>query len=359
MIPRMALHLRAVCLPDDVERDLYVVDGRLTFEPVAGAETVATGFALPGLVDAHCHLGIDPGGPVTDLEVSRKLARIDRDAGVLTIRDAGSPLPYPELDDEPDLPRLFRAGRHIAPPRRYLPGVAVETTADHLAATAAEQARAGNGWVKLVGDWIDRETGDLGPTYDPESLSRAVAAAHEAGARVTVHTFSEAALPALLAAGLDCIEHGTGLSEDLIDEMARRGTALVPTMINIETFDAIADRASKFPAYAEHMRALKRTFPSVVRSAYEAGVPIYVGTDAGGGIAHGLAAEEMLRLHAAGMSTVDVLRAGSWGAREWLGLPGIAEGAPADLVVYAEDPRADLGVLRDPRRIILRGRVVR
>jgi imidazolonepropionase-like amidohydrolase len=358
-MPGMALHVRAVCLPDDAERDLYIVDGRLTFEPVAGAETIAAGgFALPGLVDAHCHLGIDPGGPVSDVEVARKLARIDRDAGVLTIRDAGSPLSYPELDDDPEMPRLFRAGRHIAPPRRYLPGVAVETTADRLAATAAEQARAGNGWVKLVGDWIDRETGDLGPTYDPAALAAAVAAAHDVGARVTVHTFSEAALPGLLAAGLDCLEHGTGLSEDLIDDMARRGTALVPTMINIETFDAIADRASKFPAYAEHMRSLKRTFPSVVRNAYEAGVPIYVGTDAGGGIAHGLAAEEMLRLHAAGMSTVDVLRAGSWGAREWLGLPGLAEGAPADLVVYARDPREDLTTLREPARIVLRGRVV-
>jgi imidazolonepropionase-like amidohydrolase len=353
------LHVRAVCLPDDVERDLYVVDGRLTFEPVSRAETIATGgFALPGLVDAHCHIGLDPGGPVTDVEVARKLARTDRDAGVLTIRDAGSPLPYPELDDDPELPRLFRAGRHIAPPRRYLPGVAVETTAEDLAATAAEQARAGNGWVKLVGDWIDRETGDLSPTYDPGALADAVAAAHRVGARVTVHTFSEAALPGLLEAGLDCIEHGTGLSTDLIDEMARRGTALVPTMINIETFDAIAARATKFPAYAEHMRALKRRFPAVVRSAHEAGVPIYVGTDAGGGIAHGLAAEEMLKLHAAGLSTMDVLAAGSWGARQWLGLPGLAEGAPADLVVYAEDPRRDLTALREPSRIVLRGRVV-
>ena len=49
----MALHVRAVCLPDDAERDLYIVDGRLTFERVPGAETVATGgYALPGLVDA-------------------------------------------------------------------------------------------------------------------------------------------------------------------------------------------------------------------------------------------------------------------------------------------------------------------
>ena len=355
------LHVRAVCLPDDAERDLYVVDGRLTFEPVRGAETIATGgYALPGLVDAHCHIGIDPGGPVTDVEVARKLARTDRDAGVLTIRDAGSPLRYPELDDDPEMPRLFRAGRHLAPPKRYIPGLAAETTADHLAEAAAEQARAGNGWVKLVGDWIDRDAGDLTPTYDGEALAAAVAAAHEAGARVTVHTFSEAALPLLLEAGLDCLEHGTGLSVDLIDEMARRGTALVPTMTNIETFDAIADRAAgKFPAYAEHMRNLKRRFPEVVRSAYEAGVPIYVGTDAGGGVSHGLAAEEMLRLHAAGMSAADVLYAGSWGARAWLGLPGLEEGAPADLVVYDRDPRADLTALREPRRIVLRGRVVR
>jgi imidazolonepropionase-like amidohydrolase len=86
-------------------------------------------------------------------------------------------------------------------------------------------------------------------------------------------------------------------------------------------------------------------------------VPIYLGTDAGGGIRHGLAAEEMLLLHErAGMSTVDVLRAASWGAREWLGFPGLTEGGLADLVVYDEDPRADLRVVREPRVIVLKGR---
>lgn len=359
--PAPLLHVRGVVLPDAVERDLWVVDGCLTTEPVPGAETVADrGWVLPGLVDAHCHLGIARGAaPVTDLDTARALARTDRDAGVLMIRDAGSPLPYAELDDEPDLPRLVRAGRHLAPARRYLPGIALECDADSLAARALEQARAGTGWVKLVGDWIDRDAGDLSPTYDDETVARAVAAAHEAGARVAVHTFSEEALPGLVAAGVDSVEHGTGLSPDLVETMARLGTALVPTMLNVATFDAIAERAGRFPAYAEHMRALGRGFPAVVRAAYEAGVPIYVGTDAGGGIEHGLAAEEMLLLHGAGMRAEDVLAAGSWGAREWLGLPGIAEGAPADLVVYDADPRADLRVLREPRRIVLRGRVVR
>ncbi|MDE1438035.1 hypothetical protein, partial [Bacillus licheniformis] len=46
-------------LPDGEVRDLYVVDGRVTYEPQAGAETVAEGWIVPGLVDAHCHLGLD------------------------------------------------------------------------------------------------------------------------------------------------------------------------------------------------------------------------------------------------------------------------------------------------------------
>jgi imidazolonepropionase-like amidohydrolase len=360
----MALHVRGVVLPDDEVRDLWLVGDRVTFTPVPGAETVADrGFVLPGLVDAHCHPGIAPGAvPITSLDQARALATIDRDAGVLAIRDAGSPYPYPELEDEPDLPRLARAGRHIASPRRYLRGIALEVEAADVRATVTEQARAGNGWVKLVGDWLDRSAGDLAPSWDEATLTAAVEAAHAAGARAAVHTFSEAAVEIMVRAGVDSVEHGTGLRADLVEEMARRGTALVPTMINIETiFGGIAEQArEKFPGYAKHMLALRDNFPSVVGAAYEAGVPIYVGTDAGGGIDHGLAAREMLLLHErAGMSTVDVLAAASWRAREWLGFPGLVEDGLADLVVYDADPRADLRVVQAPRRIVLRGRVVR
>ena len=102
--------------------------------------------------------------------------------------------------------------------------------------------------------------------------------------------------------------------------------------------------------------ALGARHAAVVASAHDAGVPIYVGTDAGGTLAHGLAAREMLLLHErAGMSTVDVLAAGSYRAREWLGFPGLVEGGLADLVVYDRDPRADLRALLEPRVIVLRG----
>lgn len=357
------LHVRGVLLPEGRERDLWLVDDRVSFEPVPGAETVADrGYLLPGLVDAHCHIGIARGAvPIGSLDEAKALAVQDRDAGVLALRDAGSPFPYPELDDDPELPRLARAGRHVAPVKRYLRDIGVEVPADQVAATVAGQAAAGNGWVKLVGDWLDRGVGDLAPAWDEQTLIDAVAAAHAAGVRITAHTFSEEAVVTLVRAGIDCVEHGTGLSEELIDEMARRGTALVPTMINIESFEEIAARAAgKFPGYAQHMRALQRRFPQVVRSAVEAGVPVYAGTDAGGGIDHGRIGDELLRLHEhAGMPAADVLRAASWGAREWLGFGTLVHGGPADLVVYDRDPRRDLRAVRQPRRIVLRGRVVR
>jgi imidazolonepropionase-like amidohydrolase len=357
----MALHVRGTVLPEGEIKDLWLVGDRVTYEPVSGAETISDdGFIVPGLVDAHCHLGIAYGAkPIDSLDQARELAVIDRDAGVLALRDAGSPYPYPELDDEAGIPRLARAGRHVAAPRRYLRDIGIEVDPADVAAAVTAQAKAGTGWVKLVGDWIDREVGDLAPSWDAATMAAAVEAAHAAGARAAVHTFSEEGVEVMVRAGVDSVEHGTGLSLDLIDEMARRGTALVPTMINIRTFGEIAEKArGKFAGYADHMVALRDRFPSVVRAAYEAGVPIYVGTDAGGGIRHGLAAEEMLILEEAGLPAEDILASGSWKAREWLGFPGLVEGGLADLVVYAEDPRRTLAVTRHPKRIVLRGKVV-
>jgi imidazolonepropionase-like amidohydrolase len=360
--PRV-LHVRGVVLPDDETRDLWLVGDRVTLTPQPDATTIADGgFILPGLVDAHCHIGIKHGGGhVESLDEARDLALVDRSAGVLALRDAGSPYPYEVLDDDPDVPRLARAGRHVAPVRRYLRGLGVEVEAPDVAATITSQAKAGNGWVKMVGDWIDRGVGDLANAWDPATMADAVAAAHAAGARITAHCFAEESVAVLVDAGIDCLEHGTGLSLDVIAKMAAQGTALVPTMINIETFDGIAASAEdKFPGYASHMRRLQAGFPAVVAAAVDAGVPVYVGTDAGGGIVHGMVVTEMEMLHQrAGMPILDVLAAGSWGARSWLGFPGLVEGGLADLIVYPEDPRRSLAALRNPSRVVLKGAVVR
>jgi imidazolonepropionase-like amidohydrolase len=355
------LHLSGVVLPDGEHRDLWVRDGRFTFEPVPGAETVSRGgWLLPGLVDAHCHVGIGMGGVhVEDLDGLRKQALTERTAGVLALRDCGSPVDTRLLDDEPDLPRIIRAGRHIARTRRYIPDLGIELEPEDLPAEVGVQARRGDGWVKLVGDWIDRGVGDLAPEWPRDVLEAAIATAHAAGARVTAHTFGTDALPDLIGAGIDCIEHGTGLTEELVGEMARRGTAVVPTLVNVENFpDFAAAGEQKFPNYASTMRRLYANSGAVVRAAFEAGVPVFAGTDAGGGIEHGRIADEVRALHSAGLPAETALAAASWAAREWLGLACIAEGAPADVVVYDSDPRVDLDVLTRPGLTLLRGRIV-
>jgi len=353
-------HLRGVVLPDGDEHDLWVVNGRVRTKPVPGAQTVVDGgFLLPGMVDAHCHVGLGPQGGTT-LEEAAEQAVTDRDNGTLLIRDCGVPIDNRPLQERLDLPRIIRAGRHLSRPRRYIRHLGVELEDPSLLpAAVAEQAAYGDGWVKLVGDWIDRDLGDLAPLWPDKVLKEAIEVAHAAGAKVTAHTFGEDALPGLINAGIDCIEHGTGLTDDTIAEMARRGTALVPTLINIELFPSIADGADKYPAYAAHMRDLHARVRRTVSSAVEAGVPVYAGTDAGGGVKHGRLVDEVIALHEAGMSRQQALGAASWAARSWLGWPGLTEGSPADLLVFADDPRDDLQVLRDPSMIMLRGRVVR
>jgi imidazolonepropionase-like amidohydrolase len=98
--------------------------------------------------------------------------------------------------------------------------------------------------------------------------------------------------------------------------------------------------------------------PEVLREAVAAGVRVLAGTDAGMG-PHGQVAGEVRLLCEAGLDAGVALAAGSWAAREWLGLPGITAEAPADLVVYREDPREAPGVLAHPALVVLDGQIVR
>jgi imidazolonepropionase-like amidohydrolase len=345
--------------PDEVRDQAWVIGDRLTFERPTGAHEVTTlaGHVVPGLVDAHCHVGLGPHGEVPR-EVAEQQALTDRDHGTLLIRDAGQPGDTRWVDDREDLPRIIRAGRHIARPRRYIRNYAWEVEPEDLVAQVRVEARAGDGWVKLVGDWIDREVGDLAPCWPVDVLTEAIAAAHEEGARVTAHCFEEESLHDFAEAGTDCIEHATGLTEATIATFAAQQISIVPTLVNIDTFPSIAAGAGRFPTYAAHMLDLHARRHATIAAAREAGIPIYVGTDGGGRIAHGLVVDEMHELLACGFSNAEALDAGSWAARRWLGRPALEEGADADLLVLAGDPRDDLGVLRIPIAIVLRGRTI-
>ena len=354
-----ALRFRGPVLPDGEVRDLYVVDGAVTYEKVPSADLVAEGWIVPGLVDAHCHVGLDANGAVPE-DVQEEQAVTDRDAGALLLRDCGSAADTSWIHDRDDLPRLIRAGRHIARTKRYIRNYAHEIEPEDLATYVAKEAERGDGWVKLVGDWIERDSGDLAPSWTRESLDAAMQAAHDRGARVTAHVFGEQALPDLIGSGIDCIEHGTGLSSELIDAMVANGVALVPTVKQLGNFPTYAEAGrERFPRYAEHMTALYETRREVIGAAYDAGVAIYAGTDAGGVLPHGLIGEEVVELTTYGLDPFDALGAASWRARTWLGLDdNLAEGTTADFVVLDRNPLEDLSVLQSPTRVVLRGAVV-
>ncbi len=352
---------RVLVGPEEERDDLRVIGGRIAFDagpgPPADAPTI-DGWVLPGLVDAHCHVGLGPGGAV-DRDTAEQQILGDRAAGALLLRDAGSPADTRWVDDREDLPRLIRAGRHLARTRRYIRNFAHEIEPADLPAYAAAQARAGDGWVKFVGDWIDRSVGDLAPCWPREALVVAIAAAHAEGARVTAHCFAENSLVDLVEAGIDCVEHACGLTDDTIARFAARGVAIVPTLVNIGTFPRIAAEAEgKFPDYARHLRDLHARRYDTTRSAYDAGIPIFAGTDAGGSLPHGLVAQEVAQLVTAGLPPLAALSAATWAAREWLGHPGLAEGAPADFVVFPVDPRVELDVLAAPSLVVRGGRAV-
>lgn len=353
------LRFRGPVLPDGESADLYVVDGRITYVAQAGAETEAEGWIVPGLVDAHCHIGLDDHG-ATDLATAEAQAIADRDGGALLIRDCGSAMDTRWVQEREDLPRLIRAGRHIGRTRRYIRNYANEVEPDGLAAAVAIEAHRGDGWVKLVGDWISRDAGDLAPSFPADAFADAIRTAHEHGAKVTAHCFGYDVLPGLIAAGIDCIEHGTGLTTDLIASMVANGTALVPTVMQVDKFpEHAAGGQEKFPAYAETMIDLYARRRDTLMSAYEAGVALYAGSDGGGIAKHGNLVGEIQAMAALGLPAEYALGAASWRARAWLGWNAtLDEGAPADFVVYPRNPIADLSVLREPSCIVLRGAVV-
>ena len=344
-------------LPVGEIRDVFVVDGLITFEEAADAVTVSEGgWITPGLVDAHAHLAMSsPGEPASVEEAVRASGAAQLAAGVLLVREPGSPAGHAANDLGAGLPRTVTAGYFLAPPGRYFPGLAREVDEVSLPAAAAEEARAG-GWVKIVGDFLG-EDGRVTPNWSGAALTDAAAAAHDAGARITMHATMPGSIEGAIAAGFDAIEHGHGATIDHLHAMAAAGMALVPTLL---IGDFIRELTTEMPLHPDDRATWLREVDEhagMVLDADSAGVALYAGTDAGA-VEHGLIASEIALLRDAGLSGAAALGAGSWAARSWLGLLGVEDGAPADLVVFPDDPREDPHALRHPALIVLRGTVI-
>lgn len=339
----------------------WILGGRITYERPRHAEvTRVDGWVVPGFVDMHCHLAIGPSGPVAGEQIVKQ-AIVERDAGVLLIRDTGAAGSLDALAGHDDLPRVIRSGRFIARPKRYLQGYAVEVEPGQLAAETRVQARESGGWVKIIADWIDRDQGDgsdLAPLWSDAELAEAVAAAHGEGARVTAHAFATESIDGLLDAGIDSIEHGTGMSVEHMARAAELGIPVVPTLLQIANFASFAAQAQdRYPVFAARMQRMYERRYEQVRAMHEAGVLLLVGTDAGTSIAHGDLAREAAQM-ALCMPAADVVASATWRARRFLGAPALGEGDPADLVLLSADPREDIGALASPTGIVIGGLLV-
>ncbi|MFC7262954.1 amidohydrolase family protein [Streptomyces lutosisoli] len=345
----MALHLRGTVLPDGVVRELWTLGDRITFQrPAAPADTVADGgFLLPGLVDVHTHPGAADDPLVFDPDVFAEQIAAHRDAGTTALRFPGLLGEVPAaLRDAPDSPRMITAGRWLAW-AGLSKSAGFHTVTDDLVALAVAEAKAHDGWCKLMGDW------DFEAAPVPCELLRAVVdGVHAAGGRVAVHCQSAEGVLGAARAGVDSIEHGMGMPEESVGLMAAHGTSYVPTLTAFaRSAPRIKDNARGRLWHEGHRTMIRR-----VREAYDAGVTVLAGTDSA---PFGNVATEVEHLIEAGLPPETAVGAASWTARAFLGLPTLTEGALADITVYDADPRLEPGTLRHPRRIVLRGRIVR
>ncbi|MFF4502051.1 amidohydrolase family protein [Streptomyces sp. NPDC001401] len=347
----MTYHLRGTVLPDGSVRDVWTLGDRITFErPSEPAVTLADGgFLLPGLVDVHTHPGSpSEDEPAFDAEAFATQIAQHRDAGTTALRFPGLLGEIPTgMREAPDSPRMVSAGRWLAW-AGLSKSTPFHTVTDDLVAAAVAEAKAHDGWCKLVGDW------DFEADPVPYEVLRAVTdAVHAAGGRVAVHCQSGRGAVNAARAGVDSVEHGMGMPEECVDLMAAHGTVYVPTLT---TFARSAPRRTRDTPRERLWHAGHEIMVRRVREAHDAGVTVLAGTDSA---PFGNVATEVGHLIAAGLPAEAAVGAASWTARAFLGLPGLTEGALADITVYDADPRREPAVLRHPRRIVLRGLVVR
>ena len=320
------------------------------YEPQTADRVVDLGDVTlsPGLIDAHVHLSI--GGP------PRASAAATVEAGFTTVADLGAVSQGMQLVRDSIAsggwagPRVLTAGLWIGIKDGVCEfgGIGVAGGPDAFRARVRENVAAGanlitacvTGWPAVA--WAHPDSAE----WSSAILAALVAEAHRGGRRVVVHALSRAGVGLALEAGVDGLAHAAFVDDSLARRMRERGMWLIPTLASLTAGDSSA------PA---------RALIEAVRRAHEAGVMLVYGTD-GGVLPHGRNAEEALALRAAGIPAVDILRAATVNAARALGIAdsvgAIRPGMIADLVAFPEDPLTDVGVLRHPRFVMARGRIV-
>jgi len=333
----------------------------------------------PGLIDCHVHLCFD-GSPdfVGEAGVTQAYAAVKCVGnaarhlanGVTAVRDLGG---FGAVAS--DVAKAIADGR--APgPRVVASGQALTITgghgwnsfarevdgADGVRKAVREQIRAGARSIKIVATG-----GVLTPgipvdftAFTQEEVDAAVDEAHTWGVPIAAHAIGRTGIERCVRAGIDSIEHGVQITAEIAREMRSRGVFHVPT---ISALRGIIDHPDTVPAYAvEKGRQVEGMARDALRRVARTGVRVACGTDAGTPHnPHGGAPHEVARMVGWGLTPLKALQAATSNAAELLRLPDagvVAEGAAADVVLYAGDPFDDVSTLLAPLRVYLGGELV-
>lgn len=315
-------------------------------------------WALPGLVDAHAHLGRSSKGILSaDVDEAGANARAALAAGVGLVLDKGwvdlTVIEMIQRVPAAERPIIEAAGVILAVEGGYWAGMGRDVGEGRVPEEVGRAAREGSGWVKMIGDWPRKGIGPVANFTEAE-LTTAVEVARANGSRVAVHTMARE-LPAIaVRAGVDSIEHGLFLSADDLGVLGKRDGIWVPTVTQVETLiEELGPASSGGRLLSEGLEHVAANLAIAV----EAGVHVLTGTDLA--IRTSEVAREALRLWEMGMKAEAVIDAVSWSGYRATGRSDrFALGEEADAVLFAEDPIANPGVLAFPSQIVRKGRLV-
>ncbi len=407
--PQPPVHLKSARLLDVdkgtlVEPGELLVDGERIVEvgPTSvpsDAVTIELGdlTLLPGLMDMEVNLllgGPDhtsPLNPVQDDPALRTLravanARRTLRSGFTTVRNLGlfvqtggilldvalkKAIDFGWIDG----PRVVPAGHAITPTGGHLDPTMFQALAPHVLPLTVEegiangvsevrqavryQIKYGAELIKVCASGgIMSHTGPPGAQqYSDEELSAIVDEAHRRGLRVAAHAHGDDGIRAAIEAGIDCIEHGSLMSDETLDLLVERGTFLVPTTY-------LADGMDVSRAAPELQRKAAEVFPrakETISKAVARGARIACGTDAPA-IPHGRNAKELIALVDRGMSPLDAIRSATTVSAELIDVDDrgrLEPGLLADVIAVPGDPLADIELTEKVRFVMKGGQVYR
>lgn len=347
-----------------------------------GAEVVdLTGKTImPGLINAHVHILMEPAGDPFSIMVNdsdatttlRGVANLKKHllAGTTFFRDVGGSN-FIDLDLRDavnagmiDGPQFLASGKCITMTGGH--GWMIGREADGPVETkkaAREQLRAGADLIKIMatGGVMTKGVEPGSPQLAMEEMKSAVEEAHNAGKKTATHAQGTQGIKNAVLAGIDSVEHGIFLDDEVIQMMVDRGVYLVPTLV-APYFIIENGVEAGIPKHAvDKSKYVMKYHWESFRKAHKAGVKIALGTDSGTPYnPHGSAPSEIKLMVQCGMTPMEAIVAGTKGSADCLGIlenyGTLEEGKFADFLVLDENPLDNLDTLFDINAVYKLGR---